>query len=372
MRRAFIGLGLVFLAFVAYRVVTTAKSRSAPTEKKADIPLVETARVERRDLVETVSVTGSVRPRNEVDVYAKVGGRIETLGVQVGDRVKAGQALASIEHREVAWKAKAASASEQVAKANLDGAKLELDRTEALFKGGSSPQSQLDSARVKYQLMLAQYAKEQASAGLAEQELANSRVDSPITGTITRRQINLGANVTATTILFTVQDVAALKLETSVDASAFARLRKGTEVQVQVDAYPSETFPGKVTVLSPSLDSQTRRAAMELEVDNSSGKLLPNMFAHASVKLGELHNVVAIPKEAVLEAPGGAIVYRVQDSSVKALRPQLGAEDHGFVAVRDGLSEGDQVAVSGLATLADGAAVRVSPSKTNAVSRNAP
>jgi RND family efflux transporter MFP subunit len=225
---------------------------------------------------------------------------------------------------------------------------------------------------VKYQLSVAQYAQAQASAGLAEQQLSNSRVDSPISGTVTRRLINLGANVTSTTVLFTVQDVAALKLETSVDATAFSRLQKGTEVQVQVDAYPSQVFPGKVTVLSPSLDAQTRRAAVEIEVDNSSGKLLPNMFARASLKLGELHNVVAVPREAVLEAPGGALVYRVQDSAVKAIRPQLGTEDRGFVAVREGLAEGDQVATSGLGTLADGAAIRIAPSQSNAVSRNAP
>src|SRR5207248_6623405 len=129
----------------------------------------------------------------------------------------------------------------------------------------------------------AQVAQAEAAAGLAAQQLENSRIESPISGTVIRRPVNVGAFVGPQTVAFTLQDVAALKLESSVDAAGFARLVKGAEAEVVIDSLPGETFKGKVTLLSPSLDAQTRRASVELEIDNSSGRLLPNMFARAEV-----------------------------------------------------------------------------------------
>lgn len=358
-RTVWIVLGIALVGLVAWRVVEVKKARSAPVQKASEVALVRVGRVAPADLAEIVSFTGTVRPRNEVEIFPKLGGRIETLDAQIGDKVKAGQLLATIDHKEIGWQAKAAQAALEVARSQLAGAKLEYDRTMSLFKGGSAPQAALDGAKVRLDLAQAQAAQAEAGAGLAQQNLDNARIVTPIAGTVIRRPVNVGAQVGQQVSIFTIQDVATLKLEASVDASGFARLQKGMPAKVTVEALPGETFEGHVSLLSPSLDAATRRAAVEIEIDNGSGHLLPNMFARAEVTVGNLKNALAVPKDAVLEAAGGAVVYRVKGDHVEMVRPRLGSADGARVAVLDGLSDGDLVAVSGVANLADGMPVKI-------------
>lgn len=353
-----VALGVVGL--VAYRLKERAASqKTVAADATADVPLVKVSRAARQTVAETVSLTGTIRPRNEVQVLPKLGGRIESLSAEVGDKVKAGQVLATIEHKEIAWQAKAQDAALRVAQAQLEGAKLEFNRTQALFKSGAATQAQLDGARIKLSLAEAQTAQAEAAAGLAAQQVANARVVSPIDGVITRRGADLGAQVGQSSVLFTVQDLQSLKMDTSVDASVFARLSRGAEAQVHTEMFPGVTFPATLKIISPSLDALSRRAEIELEVDNTSGKLVPNLFVRADVKVGTLENALVVPREALLESAGGARVFRVKGDSVEAVVPKLGPTAGDQVVVLEGLSEGDVVATNGLGNLSDGAKVRV-------------
>jgi RND family efflux transporter MFP subunit len=359
---AALALGLV--GAVVWRVSAVRHTRTEAVEKPAEIPLIKTSRVVKTDLAEKVVFTGTIRPRNEVDVYPKVGGRIEVLTVQIGDRVKAGQVLAVVEHREIAWQAKASEAAVEVAKAGLAGAVLEYGRTVKLFEGGSATTAMVDGVKVKLDLAQAQLAQAEAASGLARQQLINATIVAPISGTITRRPVNLATQVGPGTAVVSILDVATLKLEASVDAPSFARLAKGAEAQVAVDTLPDEVFVGKVALLSPSLDPVSRRAAVELEVDNRQGRLLPNMFARAEVRVGVLKDTLAVPKAALFEGAGGAMLYRVRGGRAELLRPKTGPTDRDLTAVASDLAEGDEVAINGQAALSDGAAVKTQPQST--------
>lgn len=357
--------GLVVLAVagvVGLRVMSVREKQAEPAKAVEQVALVKADRVVKADLADKVSFTGNIRPRNEVDVFPKTGGRIELLPVQIGDKVKAGQVLAVVEHKEIGWQAKASEAAVGLAKANLEGARLNHDRTVSLFQGGSATQAQVDQVKIALNLAQAQLAQAEAANGLAQQSLANATIVAPIAGTVTRRPVNLGSNVGPQTVVCTLQDVAALKLEAAVDAPSFARIKKGFPVELTVDALPGEEFAGKVTLLSPTLDPTTRRASLEVEVDNASGKLMPNMFARADVVVGELKGAVAAPQAALFQAGGSPVVFKVQSGKALLVRPVLGPADHGLVAILSGLSEGDVLAVSGQASLADGAQVKVAES----------
>lgn len=360
-------IGLALLSLVGFRVRNALRPKAAPNA--AAHAVIVTARVAHADLPLTVSMTGTVRARNDVEVFPKVSGRVQSVHAQVGERVTAGQLLAVIEHQEIAWQAKAAEAAVAVARANRDGAKLDFDRTKALYEGGAAAAAQLDGAKVKLDLTQAQVAQAEAAAGLAQQQLQNARIESPITGTIIRRPVNVGAQVSPTTSLFSVQDVTSLKLESSVDAASFARLHKGQSAEIAIDSLTG-SYAGKVSLLSPALDAQSRRAAVEIEIDNSKGLLLPNMFAHVSVAVATIEQALVIPREAVLESAGGAIVYKVDGEHVRSVTPKLGAGDEHLVVVESGLADGDVLAVSGLSGLADGVAVTVAPSTSGPLGQN--
>jgi membrane fusion protein (multidrug efflux system) len=353
-----------FVALVASRMQDAKQAGKAGAVAPA-APRVHAARVTRADVAQRVAVTGTIRARSEVEVHPEATGRIATLHAKVGDRVRAGQVLAVIDHDELAWQAKAADAALAVARANHEGAKLEWARTEELRTGGAIAPAQVDGAKVKLALAEAQVAQAAAAAGLAHEGVANARVVTPIAGTVTRRLVDVGAQVDPGKVVFTVHDLSALKLVTAVEAADWARLGKGSAATVFVDALPGETFAAKVTLLAPALDPATRRAEVELEVENSAlgtgrgGRLIPGLFARAELAAGGVKDAIVVPRQAVVEGPGGAVVWRVRDGKAEALRPRLGAGDGKHVVVIEGLAEGDVVVTNGQGSLVHGGAAEV-------------
>lgn len=372
-RFVMIALGVALVGLIGFRISQAAGKAAVSTDSSRPPPLIRTAKVSVANVGERVSITGNVRARNEVDVFAKLPGRVESLLVDVGDQVTKGQVLAVTEHKELAWQAKvsaaqvqAAKASLEVAKANLQGAQLEFDRTKTLADGGAAAGAQLDGAQVRLSLARAQVlaaeaqlAQAEAAYGLVAQQVANSRIESPIDGVVTRRTVDLGISAGQQVASFTIQDTRTLKLESSVEAAVYARLKRGQSVRIGVDAFPGETFQGRLETLAPALDPQTRRAAIEIAIDNAGGRLLPHMFARADIELGTLEHQLVVPGEAVLQQPGGAVVFRVDGGRLEQVRPRLGPADGAVVAVFDGLREGDEVAITALGNLSHGVAVKV-------------
>jgi membrane fusion protein (multidrug efflux system) len=345
---------LLLLALVAFRVlaVTGASGRAAGEAPRP--PLVPATRVARGDVEQRIVLTGSIRARNAVVVRPELPGKVASVAVRVGDRVRAGQVLATLDHDELAWHAKAARAAVEVARANLDGAALEQDRTKLLYDGEAASPAQLDQVEVRVALARAQLAQAEAAAGLAEEKVADARITSPIAGVVSRRAVDVGAQVAPGGEAFAVEDVTTLKLESAVDAAEWMRLAPGAAAEVTVDARPGETFRGAVTVRAPSLDPATRRAMVEIEIENASGKLLPGTFARATVAAGRVAGAIVLPRQAVVEGPGGAVVWRLAGGNAEAVRPRLGLSDGARVVVLDGLAEGDLVATAGQAQLAHG------------------
>ncbi|HEV8322595.1 MAG TPA: efflux RND transporter periplasmic adaptor subunit [Myxococcota bacterium] len=377
--RKVIGWGLVvavavaLVLLLAFRIMAAKAARAVEGPATAAPLPVAVEKAVRRDLVERVTLTGVIRPLNEVDVMAKVPGRIESVAVKVGDTVKAGTLLAVIEHRMLELQeaqaraaADAAAAALDSAKVGLATAKLSYDRMKALYESKALALAEfekvdaaLKGAESGVRAAEAQVAMSRAAAGLAAEALHNARVVSPIAGTVTKRLVDVGTEAGPGRPLFQVQDVSALKLEGAVTAEDYARLKTGAPVRVTVDDLPGMTFAGKVATMSPTLDPMTRRAAVEIAVDNPEGKLLPNMFAHAAVDVGTRSGALCIRAVAVVMQPTGAVVFVVKGGKAVALTPRLGAGDGDWVAVESGIDEGESVVVSGQAGLVAGSAVTV-------------
>jgi RND family efflux transporter MFP subunit len=336
---------------------------------------VKTGAVTRRDLPERIEITATLRPLNEVDIYPKVSGRTEQVLVEVGDHVKAGQLLAIIEHRELALQTDQASAQARVAQSALDQAQLAVteaqrnyDRAKALREKGVISEAEMDAAtnalnqaQNQVRSAMSQVQASRSGAGLAAQTLDNSRVVSPIDGTVITRAVGIGAQVVPTRSMFLIQDVSSLKIQGSVTGAEFGRLVKGQKATLTVDDRPGATFGATVSTLSPSLDPSTRRAAIELVVDNVEGKLLPNMFADVKIDVGTLPHALVIPAAAVVATPGGHLVYVLDGDKAVVKRPKLGEVVDDVVVVNDGLDEKAVVLVAGQAGLTDGTQVKVQP-----------
>lgn len=365
---------VLLLTLVAFRVLAVTGASRRGADEAPRPPLVPAARVARGDVEERVVLTGSIRARNAVVVRPELPGRIASVAVRVGDTVRAGQVLATVDHDEIAWQARAARAAVAVARANADGAELDYGRTKELYDGEAASPAQLDQADVRLALARAQLAQAEAAAGLAEDKVADARITSPIAGVVSRRAVDVGAQVAVGAEAFSVEDVSTLKLESAVDAAEWTRLAPGARAEVAVDARPGERFRGEVTVRAPSLDPSTRRATVEIEIENASGKLLPGTFARATVAAGRAEGAIVAPREAVVDGPGGAVVWRLAGGRAEAVKPRLGASDGARVVVLDGLAEGDLVATGGQAQLGHGgpAEPAVSPDGVRTASLETP
>lgn len=379
---AVVAVGVLF----GVKVRNARRARAKTVEPEVPPAPVAVARAARRDLTERVTLTGVIRPRNEVEVFPKLPGRLEKVLVNVGDRVEAGQPLAVIEHREISWQhrqaaaqLKAARAMLEQAKVNAEAARVQYERFKALLADSAVPRAEFERVEAAYNAAAAavraaegQVALAEAAAGLAGEALKNATIVSPIAGTVTRKNVNVGTQVAPMAPVFQVQDVAALKLDGTVTAAEYTRLRVDQAARVEIDDLPGTTFPGTIATISPTLDPMTRRAAVEITIANPDGRLLPNMFARVRVDVGARAGVLAIPEAAVVTLPAGRAVFVVRDGPVPSslgpdgsrgkiaqVKPVLGLADGEWIAVESGLAEGDVVAVSGHASLADGAAVLV-------------
>lgn len=364
------GLGVVF----ADRVEASLEAkRLAEVPVEIDAPRVRTEPLGRHVIEAEVRFTGTLRAVRRVDVVPEIGGRIEDVKVTVGDVVTRGQLLAVIEHNSLVLAASQAKANRSAAAASIERAELdvgtaerELGRVRELAARGAASQAELDrseaavdTAKAMLRSARSQHRGAKAAAGLSADSLGDSRILSPLAGTVTKREVHMGTRVSPGALMFEIQDIEELELVGAVTARDYARLQLGQAVTIRVDARPDETFTGTVRTMSPSLDPVTRRATIEVAVANAEHRLLSNQFADATVVVERRTGVLAVPREAVVATPDGADVYTVRDGKAVLAHARLGSSDGALVPVLEGLGEGEPVVVAGQAELRDGLAVVV-------------
>lgn len=364
------GLGVVF----ANRVDASLQAKEqAAVPVEVDAPRVRTEPLGRHAIEAEVRFTGTLRAIRRVEVMPELAGRIEAVKVEVGDRVERGQLLAVIEHNSLVLAASQAKANRSVAAAAIERAELdvvtaerELGRVKELASRGAASQAELersqatvDTAQAALRSARSQHRGAKAAAGLSADSLGDSRVLSPLAGTVTKREVHTGTRVTPASLAFEIQDIDELELQGAVTARDFARLHVGQEVTIRVDARPDETFTGTVRTMSPSLDPVTRRATIGVAVANPEHRLLPNQFADATVVVERRAGVLAAPRDAVVVTPEGPDLFTVRDGVAVLAHAKLGATEDALVPVLEGLREGDPVVVAGQAELREGLAVVV-------------
>lgn len=373
---------VLVLALFGYRINARVEDKKRAESVVAPVASVSTVAPVRRTMTRTLRLTGVVRPLNEVDVFARMPVRVERVLVKVGDKVKAGDVLAELEGRDIALQVKQAEAQLLSARASLEKARADVksaeqttERMRNLRKENALSQADLEktesmlmAAQTGAKMAEAQVAVVESSVALAREMLSQRRLTTPVAGTVTRRTVNIGTLASPVMAAFQVQDASALKLEGMVDPADFLRLKVGQTVQVRVDSLGDAIFSGSIATLSPTLDAQTRRAAVEITIDNEGGQLLANMLGAAEIKLGTVDGVLAVPAAAIVSLPTGRGLYLARDGKATVLQSSLGqvalgAEEDGFIEVTAGLTDTDQVIVSDQNNLSNGTPLKVASAK---------
>jgi len=271
-----------------------------------------TSEVDRSTLTQHVTATGILNPVINVQVGSQISGNIKELFADFNSPVKAGQVVAQLD--PAVYQAVVAQQQGEVAnaKATLELAKVTAKRKQELVERNAAPQADLDSALAELARAEAQLQVRNANLERAKVDLSRCTIYSPVDGTVITRDVDVGQTVAASMsapVLFTIaNDLTKMQINTAVAEADVGTVKDGQDVDFAVDAYPYETFHGKVT--------QVRNAATTLNnvvtydviitVDNTDLKLKPGMTANVSIIVAQSKDAVRLPNAALRYKPANA------------------------------------------------------------------
>jgi RND family efflux transporter MFP subunit len=400
--RIFLTLTAAAAGLMASSCSKTAKVQASAVAPEA--PTVAVARVTSENLSRGLVLTAEFKPFQEIDVMAKVAGYINRINVDVGDRVRQGDLLATLEVPEMADDLSRAHAALERSQAEVARAKDEQQRAEsahelahvsyerlsgvATKKPGLIAQQEIDDARSKDLVSEAQVAASKSALASANEQVDVSkaelqkvqtlmeytRVTAPFTGVITKRYANMGSMIQAGTAsesqampVVRLSENSLLRLILPVPESSVSTVHLGQQVDVQVPTL-QRSFPGKVARFSDKLSLATRTMDTEVDVPNPNLVLIPGMYAEVNLTLDRHTAALAVPVIAVDidqdssansgAAATGKVMLVTPNNRVEIREIALGLETPDKIEVRSGLNEGDMVVLSGRSGLQPGEQVR--------------
>ena len=296
-KRVVLILVLLVVGLIAYRIVRyNMAKRNIKESVEEKVTLIKTVLAGKGDIEEIIFLNGDIRGLREVDVYTRVSGKLIKKIKEEGESVKKGEVVALIDRDEPA-----------------------LGFTKA-------------------------------------------EVKAPIKGTVIRYYVDIGDSVIPQEPMpqepvLNIAYMDKVKIVVNVGEKDISKLRKGEKVRVSVDAYPGESFLGRVMRVAPAVDPRSRKVKVELEIENKDHRLKPGMFADVEIIYEEHKDVLVVPRIAVLERGGRKVLFTVEDDRAKLREVKTGVSDEEKIEIVEGLTEGESVVIEGNYGLTDGAKV---------------
>jgi HlyD family secretion protein len=372
---------IVLLAVGVAAVVI--RGRAAPVA----VDIATVAAAYPSSAVAVLNATGRVVAARRASVSSKGTGRLEWLGVQEGQMVKAGEVIARLENRDVAAQRDQAQAQVEAARANLAQGEAELDDAQAALKRAQDLSRQnfisgaaLDTAEARYgkaraaiETLKAQIHVAEANARVAGVSFDQTLIRAPFTGIVLTKSANVGDIVTpfssasgTTGAVVTMADMETLEVEADVSESSIAKISVGQPAEIQLDAFPDLRLLGEVSRIVPTVDRSKATLLVKVSFVERDPRVLPDMsakvaFLSRALQAGERTPVPAVRPEAIVKRDGRDVVYVVTADEkggterVKAQPVTPGARVGDLVRVD--LAPGTRVVAAPPERLADGAAV---------------
>ena len=438
-KKVFIGAGaVVLLGAIAFANVKF---------KKTDGLTVNTEKVQKRNLEALVSASGKIQPKKSVSIQSETMGKVTSLSVNEGDRVTKGQFLLEIDPRNLRNRVLSGEASLQAQRSQQDQARLSLEaakvnlkaaqdafrRQQELMKGGLTTreayeqaenlvkvrEADLRSQEQNLKTLQLRYEQERASLESTRYDLSRVRLESPINGIVTRRNIEEGETaVTGTmnnpgTVLLTIADMSVIEAEVEVDETEIPNVQLGQKAKVTIDAMPGKSFTAKVTEIGNSpiqvagqqSAGQATNFKVVLTLDGEVPDVRPGFTCTAEITTATRTNALAVPiqamtvREMVVDSKGEIVrepvtpgakpaprrtaapaelkegqsrkelegVFMIRDGHARFEAVKTGIAGDKYFEVLSGMKDGDEVIVgpfSSVRDLRDGTAVKVEAAAT--------
>ena len=331
-------------------VLCAACSKDAPEQPAAQAP--PPARLEKEELATVTRATiesgplisGTLEPANTANMIARLGGSIREIGPEIGQRVTEGMVLVKIDPGSLGAAAASGKAQVASAKAALDVARREVERTRALVEAGALPRRDLEQAESR--MTAARAAVDQAAATLAASrtQLADATVRAPFDGVVAKRAVTAGDVVAPGTLLYQIIDPSSLRFSANVPSDQLEGVVAGAKVEFTVRGV-SEKFTGTVTRVAPAADPQTRQIPILVE-SKPARNLLAGLYAEGRIATRTETGLV-IPASALTDDRQPTVARVGKDGAIERVPVKLGLRDalRDRVIVEKGLAEGDRIVV---------------------------
>ncbi|MDH6343458.1 RND family efflux transporter MFP subunit [Parabacteroides sp. PFB2-12] len=312
------------------------KVQEQTVEEKVKVKL-ETVHMQEVDQI--AEFTASVEANISNMIAPQAPARIGKLHVEVGDRVRAGQLLATMDETQL-----------RQTQIQLENLETEFKRIDELFKVGGVSQSAWEGQKMALDL------QKTALKNLEE----NNKLVSPISGIVTARNYDNGDMYSGAQPVYTVEQINPVKLMVNVSESYFTQVAKGKEVDIRLDVYGEEVFKGQVNLVYPTIDPLTRTFQVEIKLNNNDQRVRPGMFARVVMHFGAKEHVV-IPDQAVVKQAGSGdrYVYIYKNGKVSYDKIELGRRMDNRYEVISGVQDGDQVVTTAQNRLTNGMEVDI-------------
>jgi RND family efflux transporter MFP subunit len=347
--------GLVLLCLAC--AVQAADNSKPPAPAKPSLTVTVTT-PQTASLAQKISANGSLAAWQEAIIGAEANGlKITEVRVNVGDRVQRGDVLATLQADTLRAELAQAEALLAEATASAQEAKAQSDRARSLQQQGFFSNAQLSQTLAADASAQARVQSARAMVQLQTVRLAQTQVRAPDAGVISTRMATVGSVVGAGTELFRLIRQGRIEWRAEVTAAEIGRIQVGAPVQIK--AASGQQLQGKVRMVAPSVDAQTRNAIVYVDLPAATGSARAGMYAQGEIALGQ-SQALTVPQSAVVVRDGFSYVYTVgPDQKVSQLKVQTGRQSGDRVEVTSGLKADARVVASGGAFLNQGDTVRV-------------
>jgi len=355
---------------------------------------VETTKPQRIAVDRTVDLSGTLVSPDQAHVSSEVAGKVMDVLVEIGQEVNSGEPLVTLDTTELNLALERAESAlrqteaqlgidaghpdripgdEEIstvrtAAANRDDAHAQLARAQELLSKGLMSKADMDTAQTRVKVTEAAYQASRENVAslkaslqdrraawtLAKKKLADATVRAPVQGAISERNVQRGEYLRENTQIATIVRMNPLKFKTAVQEKYANQIHQNQPVRFSVEAFPGETFAGKIAFISPAVDQASRTFATEVLVDNPGRKLKPGFFAQGHVNVGRDTAVVAVPEETISSLAGVSSVFVIKDNIVRQQTIEIGQKVDKLVEVISGLKGDETIAASNLNQLVTG------------------
>lgn len=355
--KSILGIALMCLC-IGFTGCTTKEETVSEETKKVPVEVIS---AEMGEIKNEYTYSGKLTAAEEANLSSMVAGKVEKVNFDIGDTVKAGDVLFTMETGTVSNNLSSAEASLSAAEAAIesaqlayDNAQLNYDNNKVLYEAGAISKSAFDQielgleqAKVSVDSALAQKEAALAQVSTFKKSLSDSVITSPINGVVT------GCNVKAGEILnqtsgypFTIMNMDKMLIKVSVSESIINKIHKDDTVDLKIKSISSDMLEGKVKTVNPAAN-HSGTYDVEIEIDNASGEIKSGMFAEVYFVNEKAEDMIIIPKEAVLSDGEGSYVYIAVEGKAVKKAVETSVDNGDNIGITDGINKGDLVIVKG-------------------------